>query len=313
MDKTAAKRIVALLAGAAAAASFSAPAAAQSFSKTDAILGGQPSALLAIMAQQGGVAVTARPTLQPASYSRPALQPVSYSRPQIIPAILRVRSDVSPGVANGRPDIFGSVALRVGHTRLDARWQRVAHSPVGGPAAKFAAGLRGKDSVERLEAVNWYVNKRVHFVDDSVQYGRPDVWAAASQTLARGRGDCEDFAIAKLQMLRRAGVSDRDLYLVIVKDLVRRADHAVLVVRAAGHMYVLDSGTDRLLDSETVNDYRPILTFAANGSWTHGYRVDQPTVNIASAETRAPQPAADVADQRSRRASLLAFNTGLSK
>ena len=38
---------------------------------------------------------------------------------------------------------------------------------------------------------------------------------------------------------------------MIVKDLVRRADHAVLVVRAGGHMYVLDNGTDRLLDATT--------------------------------------------------------------
>ena len=303
MDTTAAKRLAALLAGAAAAAFFSMPAAAQS--KTEAILGG-PSALDMLKAQQNGRPVTALPTLKPASYG--------YARPTIVPAVLRERPQVSPGVRNGRPDIFGSVALRIGHTRLDARWQRVAHAGVGGAAAKFAVGLRGKAAVDRLEAVNWYVNRRVRFVDDSVQYGRADVWAAASDTLRRGRGDCEDFAIAKLQMLRRAGISDRDLYLVIVKDLVRRADHAVLVVRAAGHMYVLDNGTDRLLDSETVSDYRPVLTFAAGGSWTHGYRVGEPSIEIASAEDApAVLPAADAADQRSRSASLLAFNTGLSK
>jgi predicted transglutaminase-like cysteine proteinase len=301
MDKTAAKRLVALLAGAAAAASFSVPASAQS--KTEAILGG-PSALDALKAQQSGTPVTAAPLLRPAS--------LSYARPQVVPAILRARPAISPGVSNGRPDIFGSVALRIGHTRLDARWHRVEHAPVGGSAGRYAGSLRGASAVERLQAVNRYVNHRVRFVDDSVQYGRADVWAPASQTLARGRGDCEDFAIAKLQMLRRAGIPDRDLYLVIVKDLARRSDHAVLVVRAAGHMYVLDNGTDRLLESESVSDYRPIITFAAAGSWTHGYRVDRP-IEIATAEDSAPEPAADAADQRSRSASLLAFNTGLSK
>ena len=45
------------------------------------------------------------------------------------------------------------------------------------------------------------------------------------------------------------GFADRDLYLVIVRDLVRRADHAVLVARAEGRMFVLDNGTDNLLDS----------------------------------------------------------------
>ena len=189
---------------------------------------------------------------------------------------------VSEGASSGRPDVFGSVALRLRQTRLDARWQKVERSGIGGSAARFAQSLRAKDSVERLEAVNWYVNKRVSFVDDSRQHGRADVWSFASETLRRGRGDCEDYAIAKLQMLRRSGFADRDLYLVIVKDLVRRADHAVLVVRAAGHMYVLDNGTDQLLDSDSVRDYRPVLTLAANGAWTHGYRVKSSAVQMAS-------------------------------
>jgi len=283
MNNKAAKRTLIVLAGTAAAVTMSSPAAAQSFSKTEAILGG-PSALDALKAQQSGVPVTARPTLTPAS--------LNYSRPQIVPAIVRDRPATSPGVANGRPDVFGSVALRVGHTQLDARWQRVAHSPVGGAAATYAASLRGKDAFERIEAVNWYVNKRVRFTDDIRQYGRKDVWSAANETLNRGRGDCEDYAIAKLQMLRRAGIADKDLYLVVVKDLVRRADHAILVVRAAGHMYVLDNGTDELLDTESVSDYRPVITFAAVGaSWTHGYRVRP--MNIASSKEPALTPAAD--------------------
>jgi predicted transglutaminase-like cysteine proteinase len=277
MDIGAAKRTLALLAGAAAAACVSTPASA--FSKTEAILGG-PSALESLIAQQKGTPVAAAAVPRPAS--------LSYLRPQIVPAVLRDRAElipaVSPGVANGRPDVFGTVALRVGHTPLDARWKRVEHSSVSGAAAAFARGQRGKDSVEKLEAVNWYVNKRVRFVDDSRQFGRGDVWSAANDTLNRGRGDCEDFAIAKLAMLRRAGFADRDLYLVILRDTVRRADHAVLVVRAAGHMYVLDNGTDRLLDSERVQDYRPIFTFAASGTWTHGYRVQQAPVTLASAD-----------------------------
>jgi predicted transglutaminase-like cysteine proteinase len=287
MNNKAAKRTLIVLVGAAAAVTMSSPAAAQSLSKTEAILGG-PSALDALKAQQSGKPVAERPVLTPAS--------LAYSRPQIVPAVLRDRPVVSPGVANGRPDVFGSVALRIGRTQLDARWQRVAHSPVGGSAATYAASLRGKDTFQRLEAVNWYVNKRVQFTDDIRQHGRKDVWSAANETLNRGRGDCEDFAIAKLQMLRRAGIADKDLYLVVVKDLVRRADHAILVVRAAGHMYVLDNGTDELLDTESVSDYRPVITFAAVGaSWTHGYRVQRAPMNIASSEKPALTPAANTA------------------
>lgn len=294
-----------LLASPAGAQALPAPAGTPSWSKTDAILGGAPSALQAIVAQQRGIVVPAAAPVRPASYALPAP----------VPAIYRDRPAASPGVLSGRPDVFGSVALRVGATRLDARWHRVDRSPVGGSAARFAQGLRGKGSIDRLEAVNWYVNRRVRFVDDQRQYGRADVWASAADTLSRGRGDCEDFAIAKLQLLRRAGVADRDLYLVIVKDLVSRADHAVLVVRAAGRMLVLDNGTDQLLDSEAIRDYRPILTFAAGGTWTHGYRLRSAPMTIASADDpKAAAPLIPASEnQRSWSASLLAFNTGFNK
>lgn len=252
--------------------------------KTEAILGA-PSKLAALLAQQNGAPA---PIFSPA-----ALQPASRSLPAATPAVIRTQRLISPAVASGKPDLFGSVALSVPHTRLDARWRRVERARVDGAAAGYAASLRDRSELGRIEAINWYVNKRVRFVDDSRQYGRPDLWSAANDTLSRGRGDCEDYAIAKLQMLRAAGIADRNLYLVIVKDLVRRSDHAVLVVRAAGRMLVLDNGTDELLDTEAVRDYRPVLTFAARGAWTHGYRRSLPTMTIASAEIRPLAPGAE--------------------
>jgi predicted transglutaminase-like cysteine proteinase len=300
-------RALAVFAASAAAVSVLAtPASAgtRNWSKSDAILGGTPSALQAIIAQQQGLPAPV--------VARAAIRPASYSVPPPALAIYRDRPPVSPGVTSGRPDVFGSVALRVGTTRLDGRWHRVEHSPVSGSAAAFAESQRGKDSLERLEAINWYVNRRVRFVDDRPRWGRGDVWSAANETLNSGKGDCEDFAIAKLQMARRAGFQDRDLYLVIVKDLVSRADHAVLVVRAAGRMLVLDNGTDQVLESEAIRDYRPILTFASKGTWTHGYRVQSAPMTIASAEDKVVAPA-PAKDQRSWSASLLAFNTGFNR
>jgi predicted transglutaminase-like cysteine proteinase len=264
----------------------SAPASASSLllSKSEAILGA-PSALQAVLAQQG------------APPRGPAIAPASYSAPRGLSAVVRSSDE---GVHSGRPDVFGSVALSVGHTPLDPRWRSVEHKGVSGSASRFAHSFKGATPLKQLEAVNWYVNRRVQFEDDSRRFGRGDVWSSADETLRSGRGDCEDFAIAKMQMLRAAGFSDRDLYLVILRDTVRRADHAVLVARASGRMIVLDNGTDELLDTDRVSDYRPILTFASYGEWTHGYRIARP-VEIAAE------------DQRSRSASLLAFNAGFKR
>ena len=279
MKTTNTSRLVGRICATLAVAFAPAPALAQSTAwvsqaKTEAILG-SPSKLAAILAVQQGL--PAPTPLRPASYTP---RNPSYS-------VLRQIYRTSPGAVSGRPDVFGSVALAVGRTPLDRRWRAVARQGVSGSAAAYATSLRGHSESAKAEAVNRYVNHHVQFVDDSRQYGRADLWSAASDTLRRGRGDCEDYAIAKLQMLRAAGISDRDLYLVVAKDLVRRADHALLVVRAGGRMLVLDNGTDTVLNGDNPGDYRPVLTFAANGTWTHGYRRSMPSIAIASS-TIAP-------------------------
>jgi predicted transglutaminase-like cysteine proteinase len=280
-----------------AAAAATLDFAPASVSKSYAILGG-PSHLAQILAdQRAGSASAAVIAPQPASYSLPRL---SNGNPW-----------AEDAVRNGNPDVFGTVALRVNRTPLDWRWRSVANSGVTGAAAAYARSLRGLDSAEAAQRINSYVNRHVTYTEDMVQYGREDVWAPADQTLRRGRGDCEDYAIAKLQMLKEAGFSARDLYLVLVKDLVRRADHAVLVVRTGDRLLLLDDGTDRVLDTHTVSDYRPVLTFASYGTWTHGYVRPDSGTQVANSDVTAEISPASA--QRSLNASLFALNTGISR
>jgi len=268
--KTLALTLLALATTAAPAAAQVAPAYA-SFSKTDAILGGAPSALAAIMARQSG-----SPAPQPAASPSPASRG-SFFQPAIYPV------NHAP-VATDRPDVFGSVALAVSRTSLDSRWRKVALGSAGGAAIRYAASLSDQTTLDRIDAVNRYVNAHIRFTSDSIQFGTADRWMSGGDTLRIGKGDCEDYAIAKLQMLRQAGFAEKNLYLVILRDLARSADHAVLVVRAEGRMLVLDNGSNRIVDSATIADYRPILTFSGNQAWTHGYRREAPPVLLASVE-----------------------------
>jgi predicted transglutaminase-like cysteine proteinase len=269
-----------LVAGSAAALAATPDFVPASFSKSQAILDG-PSHLAQILAQQGAQAASSV-ALQP--------QPAAYS----LPRVSIITPQVPDAVRDGSPNIFGTVALKVAHTRLDSSWRSVADSPVTGAPAAYARSLRGLDRLEIAQRVNSYVNRRVRYTEDVVQYGVEDYWAPADQTLRRGRGDCEDYAIAKLQMLREAGFAPRDLYLVLVKDLVRRADHAILVARAGDRLLLLDDGTDRVLDTQSVSDYRPVLTFASYGTWTHGYlRQDAPAQIPRTEVAQAFTPAAN--------------------
>ena len=183
-----------------------------------------------------------------------------------------------------KPDVFGSVALAIGRTPLDSKWRRAQAAGLairGGPWGAVIGEARSLDHGAKIDLINSWVNRRTSFVDDSVRFRIADRWATASETLRAGRGDCEDYAIAKMKLLEAAGVARDDMFLVIAKDLVRRADHALLVVRNGNRLVVLDNNTDRIVDAAAVRDYRPVMSYSAGKAWLHGY----------AAQPVTPQPA----------------------
>ena len=209
-----------------------------------------------------------------------------------------------------RPDLFGSTALPLSRTPLDRQWIRASAKRIArseGPWRHLLASVDGLPRRAQLQAVNRWVNDRIAYTED-----RGDHWAGAAEALARGRGDCEDYAITKMQLLAALGFAEKDLYVSIVRDLVRQSDHAVLAVRLDGAFLVLDNGTSEVLDGRELDDYRPTFTYAARGTWIHGYRQEDgaPEIQLAAA---APALVAPAGDQRSLSASVLAFNTGFSR
>lgn len=217
--------------------------------------------------------------LQSAAFHVAVSQPVQLPKTQPDCALRTTRAVMSTGNLPGfaprgdSPDVFGSVAMAVSRTPLDGNWRKVRGGGVGaGPWSAMLNAARTQDRAGQLRLINNWVNARIAFVDDSREYGMADHWATPAQSLGRGRGDCEDYAIAKLGLLRSIGIPASDLYLVIARDLVRRADHAVLAVRLGGRLVILDNETDRIFDAEDIRDYRPVMSYAGDRSWTHGYR-----------------------------------------
>jgi predicted transglutaminase-like cysteine proteinase len=208
---------------------------------------------------------------------------------RVEPAIARAPDRIGRTIG-AEPSVFGSVALRVSHTAMDARWEHAAFAapPTDARWRQMVATASAAPDHARLAMVNAWINHAVTFTSDMQNYGVSDYWASARETMARGRGDCEDYAIAKMQLLREAGVPSANLYLVVARDLVRRADHALLLVRLDDGYWVLDSGGDEVAPAEAVADYRPLVTFSIGKEWVHGIRrAPQPLV-LASAAQVSP-------------------------
>ena len=244
-----------------------AAAATGSVSKATAILGGKVSQLELMALQQAAssplqTALTGAPTAEPNAFGPDG------NCPQFALPMARLPGSAAKEFPRGPDDFLASARVAIKHTRFDAAWSRVrgGNLPRGLTGNLIASGA----GTDLLGTVNAWTNARVRSVEDTVQYGQADYWASASATLASGAGDCEDIAIAKLQILAAMGVSRSDMYLTITRDLIRNADHAVLIVKQRGKFWLLDNSTDQVLDAAQSNHYRPIMSFSASRSWLHG-------------------------------------------
>ena len=243
--------------------------------KSSAILGGQPSALELIRLSQENEGA-AQPTGPAALAEAAELAP----QPALSPAAGGMRTQPegcsSAGLAPhtttlGGNDFLASRRLEIGRTAYDRDWRRVSGERISKNRYRRILGTVAGDRMATLASVNRWVNRSIAFTDDRELFSRADYWAGAATTLRLRRGDCEDIAFTKMQLLAAAGIPRENMILTIARDLVRNADHAVLIVHHEGHYYMLDNASDEVFDASLSHDYRPILSFGTGHTWLHGY------------------------------------------
>jgi predicted transglutaminase-like cysteine proteinase len=93
-----------------------------------------------------------------------------------------------------------------------------------------------------LVAVNDRVNGSITYESDLTHYGAPNRWTLNPEG---GYGDCKDYALAKREALRQAGLPDQALRIAIVRT-PRDELHAVLTVDTDKGVLVLDSLTPKI-------------------------------------------------------------------
>lgn len=158
---------------------------------------------------------------------------------------------------------------------------------------------QGRPEAQQVEAVNQFFNRRIQFEEDSTVWGRVDHWATPLETIGQGKGDCEDYVIAKYYSLRQLGVPPQRLALVYVRAMRSLPEddfrgpplveaHMVLSYFSdggpteAGALY-LDNLDAKLRSPLQRPDLTPVFSFQPEGVW------QEPGHRPAGAASRLPR------------------------
>lgn len=172
------------------------------------------------------------------------------------------------------PDVSFQIDFQLLHEQMQARF----------PAERLEVLERWRELLselihesprEQLLRVNEFFHRNVRYEEDEVLYGVEDYWATPLETLGYGRGDCEDWAIAKYVSLRRLGIPDRKLRLIYVRAQIGgprsplSQAHMVLGYYESPNAepLILDSLLSTVMPASERPDLSPVFSFNADGLW----------------------------------------------
>nr|WP_083794822.1 transglutaminase-like cysteine peptidase [Bradyrhizobium sp. ORS 278] len=181
------------------------------------------------------------------------------------------------GSAIGDPEPFGLLRTEIEAGPLRDKWLTLARKlddervqlalcdgdreRCASPAALRLLAIvdqgRAREGRARLGEINRAINLAIRPASDLAQYGEMDVWASPLATFASLAGDCEDYAIAKFVALRLAGLPQRDLRIIILRDTISGEDHAVASARLDGHWLLLDNQRMAMIQDSDARRIRP--------------------------------------------------------
>lgn len=181
--------------------------------------------------------------------------------------VLALLCAASTGVGAWDSDRIRAIAARQGGATVEA--VRALIETVNGVA-------HGDDDV-RLQTLNQFFNRRIGFRDDLEVWGQVDYWATPLEMLARGEGDCEDYAIAKYFSLIAAGIPSQRMRLVYVKATLPGsaggAPQAHMVLAYYGSVgavdpLILDNLIGEIRPASRRADLQPVFSFNMDGLWS---------------------------------------------
>lgn len=131
---------------------------------------------------------------------------------------------------------------------------------------------------DKLNKINMFFNRRVRYMTDADLWKKSDYWATPLETMGRGAGDCEDYAVAKYVSLRLAGVPNDTMRLIYVRassgTVAAGVDEAHMVLgyyaKPSAEPLILDSLISDIRPASRRRDLRPVFSFNSEGLWVGG-------------------------------------------
>jgi predicted transglutaminase-like cysteine proteinase len=127
------------------------------------------------------------------------------------------------------------------------------------------------DEVSRLRRINSFFNRHIEYREDREVWGQADYWASPLETLSKGAGDCEDYAIGKYFSLIASGVSAAKMRLVYVRAEVGGTVLAHMVLAyypdPLAEPLILDNLITEIRPASRRPDLAPVFSFNAEGLW----------------------------------------------
>jgi predicted transglutaminase-like cysteine proteinase len=135
--------------------------------------------------------------------------------------------------------------------------------------------LKSAQDKEKLKRINDFFNAKITFDDDMAIWGVSDYWATPLESLGKGRGDCEDYAIAKYAILRALDIPDEKLKLTYVRAQIGGPHSKVFQAHMVLSYYATPSSEPLILDNLIADvlassrriDLTPIFSFNSEGLW----------------------------------------------
>lgn len=120
------------------------------------------------------------------------------------------------------------------------------------------------------DKINKQVNNLVKYTLDKDLYGVDDYWATPAETLAKKRGDCEDYAILKRALLLKEGIKSRLGYGVILHKNGKSEKHMIDIIVIDGVEYALDNFNPDILKLSERKDLSIVVQFDTENVYRDG-------------------------------------------